>query len=201
MIGLALKAAGAWLKGLPRGVWIALAFALVLLLVWRWHVGEVRAADRAGFDRGVERTQKAYRKALVDARQIAIKRRAKQEAEQRRINEDLKNERDRALARIRGAAVRLLDAGPGAAACPRLVDHPGVPGGSTAVRGGAGGSPPVAGLPSGEGQQLAGLPWAGTVALAGNHDALRAYYLADREWHRRQSEAWEKWRVAQGVAR
>lgn len=201
MSGLAGIAWGAKLLGVrkvlakvPTFVWVLIAASLVLVVAWRWHVGEVKGADRAGFNRGVDTTKTAYKKALAIARVIALQRRAKQEAAAAAITKELNGETARLRRERDAAARRLLDHGPGAAACRGPVDHPGVPAAAGGNRPAATGSAALAGLPSDQGQQLAGLPWAGTVALAANHDALRAYYLADRAWHERQAAEWEKLR-------
>lgn len=175
----------------PWQAWAVLGLLLALWGGWSWHQRKVAAADRAGFERGKTATQAAYRKHLAGARVIAQQRRAAAEAEAAAITKDLNNETQRLRARLAADAGRVLDHGPGAAACPGRLDHPGVSRGAGEQRSGARRGPAMDPLPAGEGQPLIGLPFAPTIALAANHDALRLEVLAWREWHRRQSKAWE----------
>lgn len=177
------------LSAVPRAVWLALAALLAVWLAVSWHKRTVAAADRAGFERGVAITKAAYRKALAGARVVALQRRAAAESESRRINQELTRETDRLRARIAADARRLLDQGPGAAACPRRVDHPGLSAGSGAPA--AARHPPDASRSSVPPGDWSAVPWQWLVRRAEGHDALLTYMLQDQEWHRRQEEAWK----------
>lgn len=189
MIRLGLRVAWVWLKGLPWPVWAAVGMAALLLLTWRWHVGEIRHADKAGFSRGVEVTQAAFRKELERVRAEAIERRDAHDRLAAELANARKDAHDEQARRIAADARSLLVRGPGRAAVCRPGNHPSVSAG--AGQQGAPAKPDAAGpgVPSAD---LAAVPWSWLVGRAESHDLLLNRVNTWERWYAEQAAAWEK---------
>lgn len=160
---------------IPRPVWIVLGIALIVLMGALWHGKQVKAYYA-----------KAYAAGKVDeAARIEVKVK-KLTAEAIAVTEKLRSRNSEENRRISGDADRLRMSGPGKAACI----SPAAPGASGRVAPATEGSPAVDPVPGGEGQQLIGLPFAGTVALAENHDLCVAEAKAWREQNLQLVEQW-----------
>ena len=181
------------LKLVPRWAWIAAAVGAMLLGGYIVHQRRATAVMKAAVVKAVSDRDAQWRASLAKVRAKALADRASFERQSAQTNKELNDENARLRARIADDAHRLQDFGPGAAACRGQLDHSGLSGSAGTNRPGAPGSTPLAPLSGGEGAVLFGLPPASAVALAASHDALRAYYLTDREWHRRFEAAWEAW--------
>lgn len=179
MIGAKLAGVKGFLARIPGWVWYALAAALVIFLVIRWHNGKLEDA----YDKG-----KADEGARIAAKALEIKRKA--DALTSGITDKLRIKHDETVRIIYRDAGTVLMRGPGKAACP---GNPGISSGpSRSISSSGEGSAAVAEVPTGERIDLIGLPFAGTVALAQTCDLNRAEAQAWREWHKLQSEAWKK---------
>lgn len=172
------KASGIF-KAIPRWAWYALAAALVLFLIYRWHNGKVEDAYAKG---------KADEGARIAAKAFEIKRKADELTAS--ISTALRTRHDEKVRIIYRDADALRLRGPGKAACP---GNPGIP------RGASGSAKPigervasVAEVPPGERVDLIGLPFAATVSGAEQCDLNRAEAKTWREWYAKQSEAWQK---------
>lgn len=177
----ALRASlGRGLARIPAWAWIALCVALAAFLAWRWHGGEVRAADQAGYNRAMaEIRTKAERvtrlandatKRATDLQQaINTEERNRHEAQARHIAADAA-----ALRRMRPSGA--LRCGP---ADPAPV--PGIPG-RPAAPGGRADAPLVA------------VDWKWLIDRAEQADLNRAEALTWRSWYERQRDAYEQWR-------
>lgn len=172
-------AAKAFLGRIPRWAWIALAAAILIGLGIRWHNGQVKAADRAGYARA-ERD--------IAAKALALK--AKIDATTARITAKLKERNDEETRRIAADADDVRLRGPGKASCPRVAGIP---------RPASGHNPPArsAGtaldtLSDAGGSDLIAMPFSGAVALAEQHDRCRADVLSYREWEKLVRDAWPK---------
>ena len=186
---------GAFLKAIPKQVWIALAiaFAVGAAVAVHQHVAhmaiadaktEQTRADSADFDRQI---------AQAHADALAWRNRAIEESQQ-----ITKLEKDKADAETRAhaaAADALLVRGPGAAA-----SHCG-PGYPAAVSGGAGGHDQAAPAGAAARPQVppgdwATVPWSWLVGVVREHDDLRSEDLTWRDDHARQAATWERLRSA-----
>lgn len=172
------KASGIF-KAIPRWAWYALAAALVLFLIWRWHSGKVEDAYAKG---------KQDEGARIAAKALEIKNKA--DAVSAGISTLLRTQSDEKVRIIYRDAGTVLMRGPGKAACP---GSPGISSGAGRSVPPAGqGSPAVAEVPTGERVDLIALPFPGTVALAQTCDLNRAEAKTWRDWYSKQSEAWAK---------
>lgn len=176
-VALKLSPVGRFLKAVPWQVWAAIGLAVALWLGVQWHQHEAGQALEAAEKRGEDR---AY--ANVEAKAKALEEKARELAQQIRSRTDETNRR------IAGDADDLRLRGPGRAACP--VAPPAGAGG----RDEAGGAGDAAGpqMPSGD---RAAVPWGWLVDRAEQCDLNRAEALAWREWRRRYTAEWEKWRA------
>lgn len=170
-----------WLLALvPRWLWIAAGGALLVAGGLWWHGREVAAFGTARFAAG-----KAVRTAEIAALQ------AKLDQADARIAADMKDRTDEDLRANARAADTVRVRGPGKAACPAVV--PGRPGGHGAPD--RPGDAAVDQVPPGERIDLIALPFAPAIDFAEQHDAYRIEALAWREWHRRYTAEWAKWRA------
>ena len=182
-LGAAVSAAGGFFGKMPRWAWIALAVAVALLAGFLWHQLAAHKAIDAAEKRGEER---AYANVEKQARELE----RKANALNAKITAEMRKRNDEENRRIAAAADDLRLHGPGAARCadPAFLsagagrhDAPG--------RGSDAPGPPV---PSDE---RAAVPWGWLVGRAEQHDLNRAEALAWREWHRRFTAEWAKWKA------
>jgi hypothetical protein len=171
------KASG-FLKAIPRWAWYALAAALVLFLVYRWHNGKVEDAYKQGV--ATERAEAAKRAQAV---------KAKADARSSKITAEVKEKHDETVRIIYRDADALRVSGPGKASVsrsclPSPTSEPAKPARE--------GMAPVAEVSPGERVDLIGLPFAATVAGAEQCDLNRAEVQTWRDWYAKQSEAWKK---------
>jgi hypothetical protein len=182
-IALKLSPVRAFLKSIPRPVWIALAVLVALGVLILWHKDKVSDARKEGYAAGVK-----YEGDRIAKRAAEIK--AKADKLTSAITNKLKEQNDEKVRIIYRDAGTVLMRGPAKAACS----------GDPGISRSSGGSSPPAGqgssavdqVPTGERVDLIGLPFPGTVALAQQCDMNRAEAASWREWHRQQSEAWKK---------
>lgn len=173
-----LSPVGAFLKKIPRGVWIALAAAAAFgAIVW-WHNHTVSNARKEGYAAGVkaegDRIAAKALKLAKDAEAISSKARS------------LNSETNR---RIAGDADAIRVSGPGKASClnPATV--------GTGRRVTPAGKPDVARseVPTGDGEALlAAVPWPWLVDRAEQCDLNRAEAETWRKWHKDLTDAWQK---------
>jgi hypothetical protein len=175
MLG-AFTTAKLFLGRIPKQVWIVLGMGLLILAGLWWHGRAVNNFGEKKFAEGVTYEQKRIEKKVagIVAKSEEVSRNAQELAR-------------RDFSRIRGNARAVLLRGPGKAAC-----SPVVPIGSGPVRPDPAGSNSVVAVPGGQGQQLIGMPFAGTVALAENHDLCWARVRAWEKWYSDQAEIWKK---------
>jgi hypothetical protein len=184
-------AAKAFLGGVPRWVWIALAAVAALTAGVVWHHHKAGEAIKAA----VNARDREWQTAIAKMHQHDLVLRQQEEAAAAVISDKVRKQNEEANRTIAADAAAVRLRGPGAASC-RPIDYP-------RVSIGAGRSQPVSGsgdaavaqVPSGEGIDLIGLPFTGTVSFAQQHDAFRAEALSWRDWYAKQSAAWEKMRA------
>jgi len=174
---LKLSPVGAFLKRIPRGVWIALAVVAILLLGTCAHKRSVTKFGNERYAAG-----KADEAARIEkkAKQLA----AKAEA----LSIALRSKSDETNRRIAGDARAVLVRGPGKAACL----NPSSSGTSGRVTTLGQTSPAMDQVPPGERVDLIALPFAPTIRLAEQHDLCLAEAATWREWHRLLVADWEK---------
>lgn len=182
-VALAFAPVKSFIKAIPRPVWIALAVAAAVGLAWWLHRDAVSDARKEGYAAGVKH----------EGGRIAAKAKRIKDGADRitaGISQALRTKSDEKVRVIYRDADAVFVRGPGKAACG---GNPSVPGGSSrpVPPGGQGGAP-MAEMPAGEGVDLIGLPFPGTVALAQQCDLNRAEVLSWREWWKQQSAAWAK---------
>lgn len=171
-------AAGKALAGrVPRGVWIALAVALALLLIWRWDSARLSSArnagDAAGYARAMGEVEAKAKKLATEAEALTAKIRSRTNEENRRVG---------------AAADTLRLRGPGRAACPSAA-----PSGSGRHEPPAGqANAPVGRVSYPERIEFIALPFAPTIAFAEQCDLNRAEAQAWRDQHKGLIEAWEQ---------
>lgn len=175
---LKMSPVGAFLKRIPRGVWIALAVAAVIALGAFMHGRAVKHAYAAAYTQG-----KADEGARIEAKAKAIADRATAISETLRSMNNVENRR------IAGVADALRVRGPGKASC------------LNSAAAGTSGRKPASGIanapgpqvPSGEREPLlAAVPWPWLVNRAETCDLNRVEVLTWREWHRLLVEDYEK---------
>jgi cell division protein FtsL len=177
-IGLGAKLASAtgFLPRLPRWLWILLAVVAAGAVGAIWHQHRTHATIAAAEKRGEDR---AY--AAVEAKALKL-------AEQARsLAASIRSKTDDTNRRIAGDADAIRLRGPGKAACP--VAAPAATGGRIAPGGDA--NAPMDRLPDPERVDIIGLPFAGTVAFAEQHDLNRAEVIAWREYSAALQKAWK----------
>lgn len=179
-LALKLSPVGAFLKRIPRPVWIAIAVVAVLLLGTCAHKKAVKNHYEEAYNKGVaDEGQRIAAKALkiaAEATLISVK------------LKELNNEENR---RIAGAADTLRVSGPGKASCrdpaaPRASRRQPAIGSADASR-------PE--MPTGNGPalpELAAVPWPWLVNRAEQCDLNRAEAETWRAWHKQLTENWEK---------
>jgi hypothetical protein len=179
---LKLSPVGAFIKRIPRGVWIALAVVAVIALGAFWHGRAVKHAHDAAYSAGVASEAARIEK---KANALAAKATAIAEAVKERNNETNR--------RIAGDADDLRVRGPGKAAClnPATTaasrhQPSGRPGDA------ASGQVPVADGLANSLPELAAVPWPWLVDRAEQCDLNRAEVLSWRENYQLQLEAWKK---------
>lgn len=172
---------GGYLKLIPRGVWIAVAAAIVVLLVVRWHAAKIEDLKTTSFNAG-------YAKAVDDGKKGVGKIEHKSTA----ITAEIRSKTDATIRDNARHADNLRLRGPAAAACidPRL---PARAGGHVPTSGGSG--PALAGLPDKERSELLAVPFDQAVDRAEIDDANRAEVLAWRDWHKRLTDEWAKYQA------
>ena len=182
-LALKLSPVGRFLKSIPPKVWIAIAVVALIGAGGLWHNRAVGKAHDAGYSEG-----KAAEGARIAAKALTIKRgvdalTGKITATIRSMNNAANNStgRDADTVRLHG---------PGKAACAGLASVPAGAGRYIPPVGQA--SPAVDQVPSAERIDLIGLPFAGAVTLAENHDLCRNDLIAYREWGKQIGEAWAK---------
>lgn len=172
---------GRFLKAVPRWVWIVLAAALVIFLAVRWHNGRIEDLKTTSFNAG-------YAQAVADGKKGVVK------VEQRStaIATEIRSKTDEKIRDNGRHADTLRVRGPGAAACldPRLSSGTG---GRQPTGGGSG--PSLAGLPDEKRTELVAVPFADAVNRAEVDDANRIEVLAWREWHKRLTAEWDRYRA------
>lgn len=171
------KASGIF-KAIPRWAWYALAAALALFLIWRWHSGKVEDAYKRGVT--TERAEAAKRAAAT---------KAKADAASSKITAEVKEKHNETVRIIYRDADTIRVRGPGKASVSRSCVPAPASGPPKPARQG---SPAVAEVPTGTGVDLIALPFPGTVALAQTCDLNRAEAKTWRDWYAKQSEAWAK---------
>lgn len=95
----------AFLGKVPREVWYALAVALALFLLWRWHDGKVDAA----FTAGATEQAKADRKAVAAAERAATKAQADLKARTAATSAAISKGTDNALQKDNARLARSYD--------------------------------------------------------------------------------------------
>lgn len=143
----------------------------------------------AAYDRGVAARTKQFDDALAKEKQAAAAWKAKYEATSAAITTKTGEEHAKNVADVGARADALLVRGPGAAAaCPRPVASPAVPGAAGGSKPAAGvGAGAVAGVHAEDG--LVALPWSLVVQRARDADLSRAEALTWRQWYAEQSAA------------
>jgi len=181
-VALRMSPVGAFLKRIPRGVWIALAVAALLGIGVLMHGRAVRKAHDAAYAQGrADEAARIERKALrIAAKATAIAQAVK----------DRNNETNR---RIAGDADDLRVRGPGKAACL----NPAAPSAGRHQPPSRPGDDPTGQVPVGNGlanslPELAAVPWPWLVDRAEQCDLNRAEVLSWRENYQLQLEAWKK---------
>lgn len=176
-VALRMSPVGAFLKRIPRWVWIALAVVLIIVAGLWWHGRQVKAF-------GEERFNAGYAKAIEDGK----KRVRKVEQKSTKITTEIRSKSDEEIRRNTRRADDLRLRGPGAAACL----NSGIPD-SASGHDAAGGQPDASGARVPEQNRIA-LPFNYAVDQAEVADANRIEVLAWREWHRRLTDEWAKYR-------
>lgn len=164
-------------SSIPRQVWLALAVALLIGLgVWMHHRA-VKNAYSVAYGAG-----KADEAARIEAKAKKLA------AEDAKRSAKLRSQNDETNRRIVGDARTVFVRGAGKASCiapaPTSASGRKPPAGQTSAA--------VDQVPPGEGLELIGLPFAGAVALAEEHDLCIAEATTWREDKRLQIENWEK---------
>lgn len=174
----------AFLKRVP---WWVFAIVAGLALAFFWHRGEVRQADKRGYDRAMKQVEARANRIKAKADEATSKVIAIADA----INKDERNRADEQARTIAAAADDLRRVRPTPArSCP--ANPASVP--SSAGEREATSRPadaPVAGLPS---EDRIGLPYQRTIDFAEAADLNRSEVLSWRSWYQRQAEAYEQWR-------
>jgi hypothetical protein len=168
---------GRFLRGLPRGVWYALALAGALVFAVRWYHGQIAAAEKRGEDR-------AYAAVERKARQIV----PKAESVTGKISTAMRDRNDEEARNIGRVADTVRVRGPGAAVC-RGPEPAAATGGREPPRGAADGA--VDRLPYPAVSELIAMPFDELIDRAEACDLNRAEVLTWREWYRQQMEAWK----------
>lgn len=179
-IGAKLLGVGRFLRHIPWQVWAALTLVIVLWLGVRWHNGEVKAADQAGYERAMGEVRAEQERIRALAERLKVK----AEAVQRTINEEVRINHVKETSDIhaRADALRLRGPSGAAAACP--ASRAGLPGGA----GGAQAAGEAAELPG-----MAVIPWRPLVDHGERCDVYRAQVSGWQAWHAKQSAAWAAW--------
>ena len=171
------KAAWAMAVGLPKEVKIAIGVCLLVALGLFFHARAVSNYGEKKFTEGVAHEQKRITKRLekiaADSERVARDAQELAKKDFRRISNNADTQR------LRGA---------GKAACAAVTP----PTASQPVRSDPAGSTPVAPVSVREGQQLFGLPVAGTIALAENHDLCWARERAWNQWYGDLTKIWNQ---------
>jgi hypothetical protein len=160
-----------FLGGLPRGVWIFLAGALLIAAGAWWHSGKVKAYGAEQYQAGRDSR---------DAEIIAAQKRV--EEANARVTAEIRKRTDEENRRIAADATNLRLSGPGRAgvACPPVRA-----GGHSEAGGNA--DAPGPGVYAGD---FAAVPWPWLVERAEQSDLNRSEVLAWREWHERLAAEW-----------
>ena len=179
-LALKLSPVGAFLKRIPRGVWIALVVVAILALGTCAHKRSVKKFGEERYAAGVKAEGERIAKQAAEMK-------AKADAASSKITTDLKAKHDEKVIVITRDADTLRLRGAGKASCP---GNPGVPSGSggSGQASGRTDAPPT-GLPI---EDRIALPFAYAVNQAEVCDLNRQEVLTWREWHKQQSEAWAK---------
>lgn len=168
------------LRLVPTWVWILLAVAIAYAAAANWHAGKVEALERSAYGRGVTDTVAAAARMRRDRERLDAA-----------IAAELRSKNDEENRRIAVGAERLRLRGPGKAACPGAARLSA--GSGRHVASGRAADAAVDRVPDPARSELIAMPFAGTVAFGGQHDALRAEVLSWREGHRRFTAEWNKW--------
>lgn len=177
---LKLSPVGAFLKRIPRPVWIAIAIIAILLLGTCVHKRSVKKFGEERYAAGVR--DEAER---IAAKAFLIK--SKADAASNKITAALKEKHDAQIVVISRDADSLRVRGPGRASCPGSASVPSASGGNLAPSGGT--VPAATGLPV---EDRIALPFGYAVNQAEVCDFNRAEALSWREWWKLQSDAWAK---------
>lgn len=180
-------AAKAFLGGVPRWVWIALAAVAVLTAGVVWHKHRAHAAIQAA----VKAEDAVWVQRLADERKRAVAARSEAEAAHAAMSDMERKQHEQVIRSNAAAASALLVRGAGAARC-RPLDNPG----AATSPGGHNQSAPITDaarsqMPTGD---WALVPWDWLVKRAQEHDDVLD---EDRTWRTNdahQREAWEKMR-------
>lgn len=166
----------AFLKLVPRNVWIGLGVAVFVALAWFAHSRAVAKFGQAQFDKGVKHEQTRITKKVLA---LAAKSEKVSSDAQKLSRQDHRRIADRA------DNLRLL--GPGKAACRPTISAP-----ASGVRSDRSGSTAVVAVPDREREQFLAVPFAPAIAFAERCDAYRSEINSWRGWYTQQAEIWKK---------
>ena len=177
---------GGLIKGLPRGVWYALAAALVLLGAWWWHAHAVSSARAAGEAAGRAAADKDWNAAFDTMKAAADQWKRNYQASSAQLARTIGERHVQEIATNAAAADDLRLRGPGkAAACRGPGGDPGL-----AARTGRSdpAGPPGDAAPGGvpapdRPTDWAVVPWGWLVNEAEEKDALRSEVTGWRSWY------------------
>jgi hypothetical protein len=219
-LGARLTGAGAFVKRVPRWVWIALAIVLALVAVLIWHQHKVRAHDAALVKATIDKRDRQWRDQLAKSHAAAIAARTRHEAIATKISTDTKGIHDAQVRNNAASAHDLQLRGPGKAAAANCGPgyYPGVPAASgrpeqyssgadasAAEVHSRNGVSSVSVAPGGvlraPGSDFAVVPWSWLVDRGKEFDDLLADDRAFRTWYPKEAAEWERMRAAaQGKA-
>jgi hypothetical protein len=180
---------GAFLKGIPPGVWKWVGIAALVLGMFLLHQcaahKALRKADLSGYNRAKAEDQKKLDKAHSDA--LAWKKQV--DASHARIAQLIKDMNDEEARHINRTADDLIVRGPGKARCGQ--------GGNPGLSAAAGGTPrsgqagaAVDRLPDQERVDIIGLPFNGAVRGGQQHDLCQADLKSWWTWYDQFTKVW-----------
>lgn len=188
----ALGAAGAHLKQISPRTWLIIGCALAALLgaLWahHWYAGQIKAAEKRGFDA-------AYANVAKQAATLT----AKANALNAKLAAQMRKETDAKLAAVHADAAAMRLRGSGAARCTAIAGVP-IPSGRSQPSSGPGNAA-LDQVHSGEWPDLIALPIAPTIDFGEQHDAFRVEAIQWRGWYARFSAEWAKWNADAAKAR
>jgi hypothetical protein len=183
-LGAILSGARAFLGKISPRTWLIIGCAVAAFIGFLAHQHYAHKALAAAEQRG-EAT--AYANVEKQARALE----AKANAVSQKIAADLKEKNREENARVAAAADAIRLRGPGAARCSGPAFIPAAASGSQHPAAKAGTA--VDQLPDQAGIDLIGLPFAGAVTGAEDHDALLNEAQSWRTWYATFSAQWVKW--------